>query len=91
VELALGQRESAQTTLLTALALRSDEWEAAIALGNAYLNQGRPDLAEPAYRRAVATKETVYGVTNLGAALAKQGRLQEPQAEFERALRLDST
>jgi Tfp pilus assembly protein PilF len=72
----------------------------AITLGNMAVvldRQGRLELAEERFRRALAIEEKAYGqhhpevavtLGNLGDSLGKQGRLDEAMARYQRALRI---
>lgn len=64
-------------------------------LGQVYAGQGRDDLAEPLYKRAIALMEKSLGLetplisaelTNLAALYQRQGRLAEAEPLFKRAL-----
>lgn len=64
-------------------------------LGQVYAGQGRDDLAEPLYRRAIALMEKSLGLetplisaelTNLAALYQRQGRFAEAEPLFKRAL-----
>lgn len=64
-------------------------------LGQVYAGQGRDDLAEPLYKRALALMEKSLGletplisaeVTNLAALYQRQARLAEAEPLFKRAL-----
>jgi CHAT domain-containing protein/Tfp pilus assembly protein PilF len=64
-------------------------------LGQVYAGQGRDDLAEPLYKRAIALMEKSLGLetplisaelTNLAALYQRQGRFAEAEPLFKRAL-----
>ncbi|HEV2158437.1 CHAT domain-containing tetratricopeptide repeat protein [Bradyrhizobium sp.] len=64
-------------------------------LGQVYAGQGRDDLAEPLYKRAIALMEKSLGLdtpllsaelTNLAALYQRQGRFTEAEPLFKRAL-----
>ena len=64
-------------------------------LGQVYAGQGRDDLAEPLYKRAIALMEKSLGLdtpllsaelTNLAALYQRQGRFSEAEPLFKRAL-----
>ncbi|QOZ72744.1 CHAT domain-containing tetratricopeptide repeat protein [Bradyrhizobium arachidis] len=64
-------------------------------LGQVYAGQGRDDLAEPLYKRAIALMEKALGLetplvsaelTNLAALYQRQGRFAEAEPLFKRAL-----
>ena len=64
-------------------------------LGQVYSGQGRDDLAEPLYKRAIALTEKALGLetplisavlTNLAALYQRQGRFTEAEPLFKRAL-----
>ncbi|UWU93144.1 CHAT domain-containing tetratricopeptide repeat protein [Bradyrhizobium sp. CB1015] len=64
-------------------------------LGQVYAGQGRDDLAEPVYKRAIALMEKSLGLdtalispelTNLAALYQRQGRFTEAEPLFKRAL-----
>lgn len=67
----------------------------ASGLGNLYLAVGRPDLAEPFYRRALEVKEkqqkpqkweAAQALRDLGGCLAAAGRNEEAEAALKQAL-----
>ncbi|MBK3662169.1 CHAT domain-containing protein [Bradyrhizobium diazoefficiens] len=64
-------------------------------LGQVYAGQGRDDLAEPLYKRAITLMEKALGIetplisaelTNLAALYQRQGRFAEAEPLFKRAL-----
>ncbi|MDA9399350.1 CHAT domain-containing tetratricopeptide repeat protein [Bradyrhizobium sp. CCBAU 45389] len=64
-------------------------------LGQVYAGQGRDDLAEPVYKRAIALMEKALGLdtvliapelSNLAAVYQRQGRFTEAEPLFKRAL-----
>ncbi|WP_143140734.1 tetratricopeptide repeat-containing protein kinase family protein [Nannocystis exedens] len=66
-------------------------------LGTLYTAEGRPELAQRAFERALAIKAEVFGadhpqyahsLNNLGSVLLAQGRLEAARAHFERATAL---
>lgn len=59
-------------------------------LGNIYLEQGKFDEAEKAYRNALYTGVSrMYSLNNLGAIYQKTGRLDESLKMFEEALKVN--
>lgn len=60
-----------------------------LSLGNAMLKEGKADLAEKAYRRAIEVNpEDEDTHFNLGVALGRQGRAEEAIAAYNRALEI---
>lgn len=77
---------------LWTLAVRSDpgSWLARNNLGRLYLDQGRPEAAEPELREAVRLEpDSAEARANWGNALGALGRTGEAEAQLTEAVRLD--
>lgn len=87
--LTLGDLDEAEDSLLRSLALDPRDADALTLLGNLYTKRERPADAIPLYERSLKLRRNVYALTNLGAAFAETGRLQEAVSSFREAVRED--
>lgn len=60
-------------------------------VGNMEFDNGRFEKAESFFRRSIQTRPTAYGLTNLGNALAAQGKYDDALEVFKDAITMDST
>jgi len=87
--LTLGDLDHAEDSLLRSLAVDPRDADALTLLGNLYTKRERPADAIPLYERSLKLRRNVYALTNLGAAFAETGRLQEAVSSFREAVRED--
>jgi len=86
----LGEHEEAEDEFLRSLALHPTDPDALTLLGNLYVRRGFPAKAIPLYQQSLASVRNVYALTNLGAAFAETGRLDEAIDSLREAVREDA-
>ena len=89
--LTLGDLDDAEDSLLRSLALNPRDEDGLTLLGNLYTKRQRWLDAIPLYELSLKMRRNVYALTNLGAALAKTGRVQEAISCLREAVREDSS
>ncbi len=85
----VGQPEEAIEQGREALRLKPDFAEAYYNIGNSQQLLGNLELAAENYRQAVTIRSDADGLTTLGVALARLGKIPEAITQFQKAIALD--
>jgi serine/threonine-protein kinase len=89
VERARKHWPEAETFYKKAIALRPQDWDLQLALGNFYFRQSRYAEAERAFAEVIKlVPDCFLGYRNLGGMYHMQGRFAEASAEYQKALQI---
>lgn len=91
VHFALNDWDSAEDEFLRSLAIDPRDPDALTLLGNLYVKRKAPEKAVPLYRRSLELEKNVYALSNIGAAFAQIGDLDEAIGLFREAITLEPT